>query len=274
MGRDRNRAIASSAIDDAQETLILRRVTHLLQLATRLREDRVRRVIEPMLADGEALLEVDEDDLDYVCDLGLLREHGDRQIANPIYREIIPRQLTHVVQGSIMRRAASFVDHAGWLDVLKLMADFQSYFRQHSEAWGKQLLYKEASAQLLLHAYLRRVRDNEVTGTSQDGTRGCRSESPREKDCVWKPGKIWQASSGPHPESAGSLGSAYFRQDPSHYPPDRAQTHPAPTPQHSRAYHAIPNHSASSDPPPLDDRYYIYCQLYTKHNQAMTDLDR
>ena len=156
-GRDRKRAIDVSAIDDAKETLILKRVTHLDQLARRLREDRVRRVIEPMLADSEALLEVHEDDLDYVSDLGLVRGDGDRQIANPIYREIIPRQLTHVVQGSIMRRAASFVETAGWLDISKLMADFQSYFRQHSEAWGKQVIYKEASAQLLLHAYLQKV---------------------------------------------------------------------------------------------------------------------
>ena len=77
-----------------------------------------------------------------------------------------------------MHRAASFVDNAGWLDVSKLMADFQAYFRQHSEAWGKQVIYKEASARLLL-AYLQRARDNEVTGTSRDGTRGFCSECPR-----------------------------------------------------------------------------------------------
>ena len=156
-GRDRRRAISETAIDDAKETLILKRVTHLDQLASKLREDRVRRVIEPMLADSEALVDLSEDDVNYVCDLGLVRDDGERQIANPIYREVIPRQLTHGVQGSITRRAASFVDCAGRLDVPKLMADFQSYFRQHSEAWGMTVKYMEASAQLLLHAYLQKI---------------------------------------------------------------------------------------------------------------------
>ena len=156
-GRDRSRAISETAIDDAKETLIVKRVTHLDQLAMTLREDRVRRVIEPMLADSDALLDLPEDDLSYVCDLGLVRDDGERRIANPIYREVIPRQLTHSVQGSIMRRAASFVDGEGWLDVPKLMADFQAYFRQHSEAWGMTVSYVEASAQLLLHAYLQKV---------------------------------------------------------------------------------------------------------------------
>ena len=146
------------AIDDAKETLILERVTHLDQLAATLREDRVRRVVEPMLADSEALLDLPEDDLDYVCDLGLVRgDDGAWGIANPIYREVVPRQLTHAAQGSIVRSAASFVDGGGRLDVPKLMADFQGYFRLHSEAWGMGVDYKEASAQLLLHAFLQKV---------------------------------------------------------------------------------------------------------------------
>ena len=46
-GRDRERPIEESAILEAQEQLILARVVHLDQLAHKLREDRVRRVIEP-----------------------------------------------------------------------------------------------------------------------------------------------------------------------------------------------------------------------------------
>ena len=156
-GRDRRRAIGEEAIDNAKETLILNRVTHLDQLARILREDRVRRIIEPMLADSEALLDLAEDDLDYVRDLGLVRDVGEPHVANPIYREVIPRQLTHGAQQTIVRRVASFINSKGELDVPKLMADFQAYFRLHSEAWGMTVDYKEASAQLLLHAYLSKV---------------------------------------------------------------------------------------------------------------------
>ena len=156
-GRDRRRAISETAIDESAETLILQRVTHLDQLANQLKKNRVRRVIEPMLADSEGILDVPEDDLDYVCDLGLVRNDGGWRIANPIYQEVIPRQLTYVAQGSIVRQAAWFVDSEGRLKLPKLMEDFQAYFREHSEAWGMGAIYKEASAQLLLHAFLQKV---------------------------------------------------------------------------------------------------------------------
>ena len=103
-GLDRSRAISETAIDDAKETLILERLTHLHQLSTKLPEDRVRRVLQPMLADCDAPVNLAEGDLDYVCDLGLVRDDGELQIANPIYREVIPRQLTYGVQATIVRR--------------------------------------------------------------------------------------------------------------------------------------------------------------------------
>ena len=49
-GRDRSRAITADDVAEAREGLIVRRVTHLDQLADKLREDRVRRVVEPMLS--------------------------------------------------------------------------------------------------------------------------------------------------------------------------------------------------------------------------------
>jgi len=43
--RDRSRKITREMIDEARENLILRRETHLDQLADKLKEERVRRVI-------------------------------------------------------------------------------------------------------------------------------------------------------------------------------------------------------------------------------------
>ena len=51
-GRDRSRAITAGDLLDAQEQMILTRVTHLDQLADKLQEDRVRRVVEPLLSGG------------------------------------------------------------------------------------------------------------------------------------------------------------------------------------------------------------------------------
>ena len=92
--RDRSEPITRAAIDSAKELLIQRQDTHLDSLAERLREPRVRRVIEPMLAGG-TLDDVPQDDIRFVVDLGLCRRDsgGALLIANPIYREVIPRVL-------------------------------------------------------------------------------------------------------------------------------------------------------------------------------------
>ena len=80
-------------MEQAKESLIQRQDTHLDSLAERLREPRVRRIIEPMLA-GTVLPDVPEDDRQFVVDLGLVRRTGGGLvIANPIYREVIPRVL-------------------------------------------------------------------------------------------------------------------------------------------------------------------------------------
>ncbi len=52
-GRDRSREITAEAIQAAREQLILDRETHLDQLTDKLREDRVRRVIGPLLSGGQ-----------------------------------------------------------------------------------------------------------------------------------------------------------------------------------------------------------------------------
>ena len=151
------RTIEAFSIDSAKEALILNRVTHLDQLADKLSEERVRRVIEPLLAGEEALADIPDDDLEYVRDLGLIRASGAIEIANPIYREAIPRQLIYSAEKYIAHRTAWYVDAGGNLDTAKLLAAFQEYFRDNAEQWVERFAYKEAGPQLLLQAFLQRV---------------------------------------------------------------------------------------------------------------------
>ena len=159
-GRDRSRAITEGDILDAQERLILARVTHLDNLADKLREERVRRVVLPMLtgaADRDRYADRDRD-VEYVRDLGLLAQHDAKRIANPIYAEVIPRELTWVTQDDVEAEEAWFVDADGGLNVDKLLAAFQQFFREHSEHWTQRFdRYQEAGPQLLLQAYLQKV---------------------------------------------------------------------------------------------------------------------
>ena len=148
--------MSADAILAAQEQLILRRETHLDQLADKLKEERVRRVVEPLLSGGEVRHFADRD-LEYVRDLGLVAQDLPYRIANPIYAEVVPRELTWVVQGEFDEDAAWYVDADGGLDVGKLLSRFQAFFREHSEHWVERFEYKEAGPQLLLQAFLQRI---------------------------------------------------------------------------------------------------------------------
>ena len=157
-GRDRSKAIGIPAIDRARETLVRDRVTHLDQLANQLREERVRRVILPMLG-GSLSGDYSLRDLEYVRDLGLVAGQGEVRMANPIYAEVIPRELTGAEESGLesMVSPSWYVNEDGSLDIRKLIGAFQGYFREHSESWIDWYGHREAGPQLMLHAYLHRV---------------------------------------------------------------------------------------------------------------------
>ena len=157
-GRDPSRPIRVEAIDEAREQLIRRRVTHLDQFATALDEERVQRVILPMLG-GSANWHYSARDLEYVRDLGLVAAEGAVRIANPIYAEVVPRELTCVLESVLEAQVdpAWYVQTDGTLDLEGLLSAFQVYFREHAESWVERYGHAEAGPQLVLYAYLHRV---------------------------------------------------------------------------------------------------------------------
>ena len=155
-GRDRSRTIEVDDVYAAREELILSRRTHLDQLAHKLEEERVRRVVEPMLSGGEVRHHAR--DLEYVRDLGLLAPDSPPRMANPIYREVVPRELGYVLQSSLDIEVAWYVDDDGRLDMTKLLSAFGTFFGEHAEHWlGHLGPYREAAPQLILQSYLQRV---------------------------------------------------------------------------------------------------------------------
>lgn len=158
-GKDRKQPITMAMIEQAKENIILRRETHLDQLMDKLEEPRVQRVIEPLLS-AEALAEnIAKDDIAYVVDLGLVEQSigGGVRIANPIYQEVIPRELGWNIQSGMSEQTQWYVQADGRLDMAKLLTAFQEFFREHSEHWVERFQYKEAGPQLLLQAFLQRI---------------------------------------------------------------------------------------------------------------------
>ena len=158
-GRDRSRPISCEMIIQAKERLISRRETHLDQLADKLREERVRRVIEPLLVGESFEKKFRSDDIDYVLDLGLISQDrtGAITIANQIYQEIIPRQLTWDSQAGMALQTGWYILPDGRLDLARLLEAFQQFFREHSESWIERFDYREAGPQLLMQAFLQRI---------------------------------------------------------------------------------------------------------------------
>ncbi|WP_345398295.1 AAA family ATPase [Nonomuraea salmonea] len=84
--------VSVTRVEEAKERLIRAHAMHLESLSDRLREPRVARVIEPILAGTWPDMDMAfSSDARYVHDLGLIRSTRDLDIANPIYREVLLR---------------------------------------------------------------------------------------------------------------------------------------------------------------------------------------
>ncbi|MCL4870561.1 MAG: AAA-like domain-containing protein [Anaerolineae bacterium] len=150
--------ITPDHISQAKEIMIQRQDTHLDSLAEKLQELRVRRIIEPMLAGG-TIEAVPFDDRQYVLDLGLVRRdsRGGMVIANPIYREIIPRVLAGGPQDSLPLIAPHWLNSDGRLNAAKLLEAFLAFWRQHGQPLLSSAPYHEIAPHLVLMAFLHRV---------------------------------------------------------------------------------------------------------------------
>jgi len=156
--KDRSAPITATHVDAAKETIILERRTHIDSLVARLREPRVRRIIEPMLTGDHTGHDTLNDDFAFVLGLGLVRARGGMyQIANPIYREVIPRALSYDHQMQIWNKPAWYVRKDGSLDMPKLMADWQKFWRKDGHLAAEGFFYREAGPHLMLMAFLQRI---------------------------------------------------------------------------------------------------------------------
>ncbi len=99
------RWISDEAFVNAVEILILRHDVHLDQLAHKLMEDRVMPIVQKILVGENVSFNQKSimEDKQYLIDLGLVKQNqqGGLEIANPIYREIIPRELTDMDQSML-----------------------------------------------------------------------------------------------------------------------------------------------------------------------------
>jgi len=159
---DFSKTIHLAHVEQAVQTLIKRRDTHIDSLMERLTEARVQRIVEPVIVGESKRYDLLDDDYQYVLDLGLLREADNHLVpSNPIYGEVIIRTLSFRSQQELddipSLPAASTYLIDGKLDMKRLLSDFQQFWRQNSEIWVKRYQYIEAAPHLTLQAFLQRI---------------------------------------------------------------------------------------------------------------------
>jgi hypothetical protein len=156
--RPKGELVTGTHVEEARELLIQDRAVHLDSLTERLRDPRIKRIVQSIMVGESDPSLTSGDDYVLACDLGLVaKEKGTPVIANPIYREVIARILSQGMQDAIPAPEFVWQKSDGTLDMDALLREFQDFWREHSDIWELKADYTEAFPHLLVMAFLQRV---------------------------------------------------------------------------------------------------------------------
>ncbi len=155
---DMSKPVTVLMVEEAIQNIILRRDTHIDSLLERLKEPRVRRIMEPVILGDEEGFEFTDDDYRYCLDLGLIKEEMKKVVpANPIYAEVMLRTLSYSTQRFMESSSFPWYKIESGLDMNRLLRGFQQFWQENAEMWVERYDYKEAAPHLILMAFLQRV---------------------------------------------------------------------------------------------------------------------
>lgn len=159
LGDDYSKPITMDILFQAKQELIMRRDTHLDSLVDKLKEDRVKRIVQAIINGDNIMFDILDDDILYIRDLGIVGQEDPLAFANPIYAEIVPRIMASTIQASIPKEIQTpwFVDESNRLDMTKVFTAFQEFYSENAESWLDRFAYKESAHHLLLMAFLQRL---------------------------------------------------------------------------------------------------------------------
>jgi hypothetical protein len=161
LDEDSSETVELKHVEEAREQMVKARETHLDALGERLRDPRIRRVVQPIIT-GELNPDLGRSNPDVMLamDLGLVQwtSRTGLTISNPVYTEILTRNLNsgyHDILPSPYTWQWAKPD--GSLDMERMLQEFQKFWRRHSDIWEAKADYTEAFPHLLLMAFLQRV---------------------------------------------------------------------------------------------------------------------
>jgi hypothetical protein len=155
---DYSKPITQEVIEVAKETIIKRRDTHLDVLIDKLSEPRIRVIIDAIITGIDTSINIPVDDIQYAIDLGFVARRGNvLSIANQIYQEVLPRELTYTTQLTMPQQQLWYVREDGSIDMHKMLTEFTQFYRENSAVWLEKFAYKESGPHLLTMAFLQRI---------------------------------------------------------------------------------------------------------------------
>ncbi|MCK4762595.1 MAG: AAA-like domain-containing protein [Candidatus Aminicenantes bacterium] len=151
--------ITLELLSRAKRELILRRDTHLDSLVDKLREERVKRIVQAVVNGDNIAFDILDDDIAYARDLGIIGQSSPLKFANPIYAEIVPRVMASTIQEFIPEEIQQpwFINENNELEMRKVLTAFQEFYSENAESWLERFAFKESAHHLLLMAFLQRL---------------------------------------------------------------------------------------------------------------------
>ncbi|MDR1041725.1 MAG: ATP-binding protein [Deltaproteobacteria bacterium] len=155
---DRTTTVSGECIDRAAVAMLSRDEAHFGSLKSRLRESRVKMVMEAALFAPASLADdFSDEDLDYVVDLGLLKPDSADGVflrpANPIYRELSILTMTDWLRHKMPKNLPDIWMEGSCLDMDSLLKAFQRHWRENSvslaEAYRLDIQVQESVALVL-----------------------------------------------------------------------------------------------------------------------------
>ena len=157
---DYSKPVTAADMHEAKEKIIRERGTHLDSLMERMKEPRLRHIVEPVMLGEDRPVSRNSDDYLYALDLGLVKEDAQRKLvpANPMYAEVIARYLTRDDQDDMI----ASVPDTPWamengLDMQGLLLAFQDFWRENANMNRAPFEFNEAYPHIVLQAFLQRV---------------------------------------------------------------------------------------------------------------------
>jgi hypothetical protein len=119
--------------------------------------------------------EISDEDISYVLDLGLLKsENAVYQPSNPIYGEIIIRELTRPLERRVPKELEGRWTDGHKLNMTGILKAFRKYWRENAEMPGEPDCLTESTPHLVCFTFIQRVLNGDVDEINREYALGRR----------------------------------------------------------------------------------------------------